>query len=335
MMPLPRPSLRRFQQLHLVLVLALGSVIDVRAGAAPATAADSPTASPWAASWIAAPGAPAHEFGVYYFRKSFPLAKKPAAFVVQVSGDNRYRLFVNGASVAAGPARDDLQHWHYATIDLAPQLHAGDNVIAAEVWSYGAERPLGVPGERAAFLLQGRDAAESVVNTDASWRVRRDDAITAVPLDREKLKTYIVIGPTENVDGAKYPWGWETAGFNDTTWPAAVLLGRAGDPATPWRLVPRSIPLPEETPQRLARIRRSEGVAATNGFLAGGEPLVVPAHTTATLLLDQGFETSAYPQLRVSGGRGGTVALTYAEALVDAHGAKGNRDDIAGRHIVG
>ncbi|HVU25721.1 MAG TPA: family 78 glycoside hydrolase catalytic domain [Opitutus sp.] len=304
------------------------------AGAAGGAAAETPPAA-WAASWIAAPGAPAPDFGVQHFRKKISLAEKPAAFLVQVSGDNRYRLFVNGTSVAAGPARDDLQHWHYATIDLAPQLHAGENILAAEVWAYGAERPLGVPGVRPAFILQGATAAEAIANTDASWRVLRDPAITAVTPDREKLHTYIVVGPTDDVDGARYPWGWESVGFDDAGWKSPAEIGRGNDAATPWRLTPRPIPLPEETPQRLARVRRSEGVAATDAFLRGGAPLVVPAHTAAAILVDQGFETSAYPRLLVSGGRGSRVALTYAEALVDSHDAKGNRDEVAGRHIVG
>jgi hypothetical protein len=37
----------------------------------------------------------------------------------------------------------------------------------------------------------------------------------------------------------------------------------------------------------------------------------------------------------VSGGAKSTIRLTYAEALVDSNGAKGNRNDIAGKHIVG
>ncbi len=61
----------------------------------------------------------------------------------------------------------------------------------------------------------------------------------------------------------------------------------------------------------------------------------MPAHTKAVVLFDQAFETNAYPQLRVSGGRGSTVRLIYSEALFDAAGRKGNRNDIDGREIVG
>ena len=45
--------------------------------------------------------------------------------------------------------------------------------------------------------------------------------------------------------------------------------------------------------------------------------------------------TTAYPELTVSGGAKSTIRLTYAEALVDSGGEKGNRNDITGKHIVG
>jgi hypothetical protein len=53
------------------------------------------------------------------------------------------------------------------------------------------------------------------------------------------------------------------------------------------------------------------------------------------LLLDHRVLQTAYPELTVSGGRNATIAVTYSEALYDAHGDKGNRNEIAGRHIEG
>lgn len=298
-----------------------------------------PTDETWAASWIGPADGSVTDFGVYCFRKRFSLAAKPATFVVHVSGDNRYRLFVNGTSVSVGPARGDLLHWRYETVDLAPHLRAGENVLAAEVWNFGEFRPVAQVSLKTAFLLQGHGPAEQVVNTDRTWRVWRDRAINPRPVDGRKLQAYIVVGPGEDVDGARYPWGWTGVDFDDRAWPAP----RPYERATPhgvgtdifWWLVPRPIPLPEERLQRIPQLRRSEGLRATPGFLTGGEPLLVPAHTRATLLLDQTFETSAYPVLVVSGGRGSDVTLTYAEALVDAHHAKGNRNDIDGRVVVG
>ncbi|MBV8864314.1 MAG: hypothetical protein JO210_02815, partial [Acidobacteriaceae bacterium] len=72
---------------------------------------------PWPAQWIAVAGAPTQDYGVYHFRRTFELAAQPEHFVVYVSGDNRYQLFANGQRVAWGPARGDLTHWRYETVD--------------------------------------------------------------------------------------------------------------------------------------------------------------------------------------------------------------------------
>jgi hypothetical protein len=86
-----------------------------------------------AAPWIFSPGAGGTDFGVFDFRRVFELNATPSNFVVHVSADNRYRLFVNGQQVSSGPQRSDLMHWRYETVDVAPQLRAGRNVIAAFV----------------------------------------------------------------------------------------------------------------------------------------------------------------------------------------------------------
>ncbi|MGD0921915.1 MAG: glycoside hydrolase, partial [Terriglobia bacterium] len=89
----------------------------------------------WKAQWISHPDGPRREFGVFHFRKTFTLSGAPERFVIHASGDNRYELFVNGRRVLAGPARGDLYHWRFETLDIAPHLRAGKNVLAAVVWN--------------------------------------------------------------------------------------------------------------------------------------------------------------------------------------------------------
>lgn len=293
----------------------------------------------WPASWINCPAAPNNEYGVYLFRKKLDLPGRPERFVVHVTADARYRLFVNGHSVCFGPQRSDPLVWRYDSIDLAPWLQAGPNVIAAQVWSYGELAPGAIMNRRTGFLLQGDTVVERAVDTNESWKVIRDDAYRPIPLDRERLKTYIVVGPGDLLEGSLHSWGWENDRFDDKAWLIPRVLGR-GIPQgwgtdVSWWLAPRSIPLPEETPQRLSRVRRASGVQPGAGFVEGKVPLTVPARTHATVLLDQGFETNAFPELIVSGGKGGRVKLAYAEALLDQNGQKGNRDEIAHRELVG
>ncbi len=181
----------------------------------------------WTASWISCPGVAQRAYGVYHFRKTVVLEAVPGRFMVHVSADNRYRLFVNGKAVCAGPARGDLAHWNFETIDLAPFLHKGSNVVAALVWNMGEEAPVAQVSNRTAFLLQGDSMAEEILNSNKSWTVMRDSAYRAVSTNMgEVLRTYYVVGPGDEVDGARYPWGWEREGYVETGWHSAIVVGQ-------------------------------------------------------------------------------------------------------------
>jgi hypothetical protein len=108
----------------------------------------------WHAFWIEAPGTPPEDYGVYHFRRTFDLQTKPEHFRVRVSGDNRYQLYVNGKLVSWGPARGDLTHWRYETVDLAPQVEVGKNALAAVVWNDGAEKSVAQISARSGGLCE-------------------------------------------------------------------------------------------------------------------------------------------------------------------------------------
>jgi len=294
---------------------------------------------PWSAQWIAAAGAPAFDFGVYHFRRSIEIEGRPASFVVHVSGDNRYQLFVNGERVSLGPARGDLYHWRYETVDIAPQLKPGRNTLAAVVWNFSDEAALAQITYRTGFLLQGDTTAERVADTGKAWKCVRDEAYR---IETPRVPGYYAAGPAERFDAARYPWGWEQPGFDDSRWPAAVELGKAGardssDSHSRWMLEPRVIPQMELKPERLARVRAVEGVAAPGGFPAQARAFEIPANTKAAMLLDQSYLTTAYPELVVSGGKGATIRIGYAEALYrrGSTSEKGHRDEVEGKDFLG
>lgn len=294
------------------------------------------------AHWITDPEAKPDSYGVYHFRHAFDLPSKPASFKVLVSADNRYRLFVNGEQVSSGPQKSDLMHWRYETVDLAPKLRAGRNVVAALVWNWGPTRPVAVFSLRTGFLLQGSSPAEAAVSTGSSWKVMRDAGYEFAPVTGRAAGGYYAASPGESVDGRQVPWGWEKDGFDDSGWAPArqmiATLPRGTDTygaGENWQLVPRSIPPLEETPIRFAAVRHMEGTRTDDAFLRGPGDVVIPPHTKTTVLLDQSALTTAYAVLETSGGAGSSVALTYAEALVDKNGRKGNRNEVEGRTIVG
>lgn len=297
----------------------------------------------WTARWIHPPVPDLQRYGVFHFRRTVEFAAAPAKCMVHVTADSRYELYVNGRRVVWGPARGDLFHWRYETVDLAPFLRPGRNTVAAVVWNDGPHAALAQWSFRTAFLLQAADTDHAQLNTGPGWRCIENHAYEAVPVPNYQPTGYYAIGPMERVDAARYPWGWQQPDFDDSAWPEA----RAGlvassreqrDAPTRWMLVPRPIPLMEERPERLARLRRAEGVQAPEGFPARPVRLAVPPRTRARLLLDQGYLTCAFPELEVEGGRGATVTLRYAEALwqqLKPRRMKGHRDEVEGKEFIG
>ncbi|MGH7651598.1 MAG: alpha-L-rhamnosidase C-terminal domain-containing protein [Gemmatimonadaceae bacterium] len=326
---------------HITFVIAILSVLSGTAGGQAERVFDD--AAP--ANWIAPAKVPGDSFTVFHARRTFSLDKAPTRFLVHLSADNRYRLYVNGVQMSSGPQRSDVTHWRYETIDLAPQLHAGRNVIAAVVWNWGAAQPVAQHSHRTGFLVQGDGPVEAaLVNTSSAWKVLVDSAYAPIVITSRDMGNYYAAAPGDSIDGARYPWAWETSQYVDDAWSTPAIVGDVRRRAMPpddygevsgWQLEPRSIPPMEEKEQRLASVRRAIGVQTDGAFLRHSSDLVIPARTTASVLLDQSHTTNAYPILETSGGAGSIVRVTYAEALVDAKGQKGNRNDVDGRTIHG
>ncbi len=293
-------------------------------------------AAKWKANWIASPSAPAKAEGVFYFRREFILPAAPQHYWVHVSADNRFVLHVNGHYAAEGPARGDLFHWRFETVDLAPFLHEGNNVLAAVVWNFGEIAPVAQMSNRTGFLMQGDTEAEATANTNRQWLVREEPGRAA--LGHSGAHGYYAAGPAEKIDGRALDWEWDQATQDTAGWETPRELGPAAmreaqDAPSSWELVQDALPPMEHRLVDAGKAVRAEGFTTLPAFPS--EPLEIPANTHVTLLLDHGVLQTAYPELTVSGGRDATIAVTYSEALYDAQGNKGNRNEIAGRHIEG
>lgn len=286
---------------------------------------------------------PSH-YQVRYFRKTFEVADPLASVLkVDLSADSRYLFFCNGVFIGRGPAKGDVNHHFYDSFDLTPQLREGRNVLAAIVldMSRVAHRPalLGPPCSvmtyTGGFVLEGalRDKAGAVIAdllTNASWKVAVDKAHR---FQNENTTFEGYLGYFEHRLSALIPVGWNTVDFDDSAWPAAHLLFKAEllenrrDPASPYGLIPRMIPMLEEgQPERFPDAFVTGGGAispAWQALLFRDEPLTLKAGETVDLVLDIGMLTTAFPRIVAAGGAGSTVRLTYSEALRLAWGTPG------------
>jgi hypothetical protein len=314
-------------------------------------APDPPTRN-WHAAWVTHPTAPLREPIVLHFRRALTLAAVPATYIVRVSADNRFIVYVNGHRVGDGPVRGDLLHWRYERFDLAPFLQPGPNLITATVWNFGILAPLAQITDRTAFLLEseldGLDSISTGVKGSGDWQVEIEPGQR--PLDRSTvtLKTYFAAGPGEEIDAAHFDWDWQTPSANSPAWvPAASPMrdnlsgdnrahSAGEDGNNPWGLIPDQLPQMEYAPTDPGSVA---GSFASNGQLSAGDLGVsyndssyssfstgVPAHRHIQLLLDRKTLTTAYPRLAVSGGKGSRITLTYSEALYDNKQKKADRD---------
>ena len=289
---------------------------------------------------------------VLQFRRSVDLPRRPARFPVRVTADNRFILYVNGSRVAAGPSVGDVAHWREATVDLAPHLRRGPNVIAAIVWD--AVQPLKLPpnatpkqieGARGAQLFTGTaplfqqsvatgfrlvgTGESAAIGTDRDgWRVRLDQGRSFANGWAQVKWWYYVAGNPERIDAARTSFDWMAAQERGEGWQSAVPA-----PAAAQRTLVAD-PLPPQTYRAVdaGRVVRSD--------LAGGEafparPVTIPANRKVKLLLQRDALVAAYPQLDVTGGKGATIQLTWSEALYESKFRKGDRNLIGDRQAVG
>jgi alpha-L-rhamnosidase len=258
--------------------------------------------------------------------------------VIHVSADNQYLLCVNQKRVGTGPNRGDLAHWKYETYDIGPLLQPGQNVIAATVWNFGVRTPLAQISDRTAFVVEGDSIVERAIDTNESWEVEQEKAFTTLPSPAELSKFYYVAEPATRVDGRTFDWNWNSDSNSSRGWKKAAPIERASIEGGSlqndnWQLVADPLPQMQEEWRPAGRVVRSEGIESPSGF--PDRAFTVPANSKVRVLIDNSALTTGYPELTVSGGKGATARLKYAEALVDNKGEKGNRNEIAGKHIEG
>jgi hypothetical protein len=303
----------------------------------------------WHASWVTHPTAPLREPLVLHFRRTLTLAAAPASYMVRVSADNRFILYVNGQRAGDGPARGDLTHWRYERFDLAPLLKAGENLVTATVWNWGVYAPIAQFSDRTAFLLESEAKGEANISTgmakSGGWMVEVEPGQGPLNRDTVSIKEYMAAGPGEEIDASDFDWNWKSPEATGGSWvPVASPMrdsiyggvngahsaDTTGD--NPWGLVPDELAHMEYAPTPAGEVVRTS-LSDPRQFPATA--VNVPAGSHIHILLDRKTLTTGYPQLTVSGGKGAHIVLTYCEALYDKDQHKGDRDDVGDRKALG
>lgn len=271
----------------------------------------------WSAKWISHSQDPLSDLTPCWFRRRFSVDDPGQPFVIRVSADQRFKLYVNGTLVATGPQRGDLQHWFYDELDISPWLKAGENRIEALVWSFGRYAPMAQISARLAFICDGPG-----ISTPDGWTAAMTTDRGYGMTDWDGEEVYLVVGPSESVELGLEP---EPDVIPNVIGPGKEPGSAGGD--SPWWLMPRTLPV--FCPEPLNS--QPQIVDEQTGERRRFAPLTLAEDEEA--LLDMGALVCGYPQIELAGEGG--LRIGYAEALADAEGQKGVRHEVAGKRFHG
>ncbi|KAL4910861.1 Six-hairpin glycosidase-like protein [Aspergillus multicolor] len=263
---------------------------------------------------------------IVLFRKTFTASAIPDKARIHISADTRYILFLNGARLLFGPAKSYLNEYNYETIDIAPFLRQGTNVLAAKVLRYSPAKEGNMGMTRSpigGFILH--DTTDSLgISTvpESGWKCVPDDSVRIKP----STEWNRALGPpfmqiNEEVDGNLDAGDWLSGDFDDSAWfeaerstvktPMLPIL-------EPWRLVPRSIPLLPEAEGRFSRIIKPEPAhyqAVWEGLVSKDGIVEIPANSTATVIFETEELITAFLDLKFRGGAGSRITIRCAECF--------------------
>ena len=210
-----------------------------------------PAAAPWQPQWIWVSGAQNSgkvPIGAH-FRKEFtlPTGVHIASAYAKVSADRVYRLWVNGYLVSRGPADpgNDIimsthwsHRWLYNQVDLAPYLHAGLNVIAAEVLTASMlpSYSLGHPGFAFGADVLLANGPTVNLSTGAGWKAEAMNAYSEGPLTALAPRPPAKSSPGGLLYDARLDDPtWRSGSFKQRIGPMPQRSTRSGEPSRPAR----------------------------------------------------------------------------------------------------
>jgi hypothetical protein len=188
------------------------------------------------AKWIGTQRKDGFTIETSYFKTIFDVPQTMDKAILHISANTRYCLYVNGIELIHGPCRGD--HWHHFCdeVDVAQYLKQGDNVVAVKVTAYP---PFETTNEdysnfgpiwsmsknTGPMLIVWGDMGDGIdISTGvADWYYLNDSAIS---WHLQRIAFWM--GCTEDVSGAKLPWGWQiNTALSDDFKPAKIKWDNA------------------------------------------------------------------------------------------------------------
>lgn len=209
---------------------------------------------------------------------------------------------MNGSFVQEGPCKGDLQTWYFDRADITSFLHAGENVVAAEVLRYPADR-----NRRNHSLI--RTEVPCLYVADEQIRTKGDEQFSFQGKSGWKCMLtkhiHLVAEPArpaplhilENAEGEESLHGWKKPGFDDSGWQDGKPYSffDMNQAVSPWNLAERTIPAQRHRERRFCgAVSEKAGAAGWTGLLQGKESLRIPANTKSIVKISAGELMTGY-----------------------------------------
>jgi alpha-L-rhamnosidase len=224
-------------------------------------------------------------------RKSFTVSKPVASARLLTTALGLQETRLNGTRVGndvLSPGWTDYnKRLQYKVYDVTGQLRSGENVLGALLGNGWFSGNVGFAGSQlygtqpwysAQLQLTFTDGTAATVKTDGTWKV------TNGPIRSDDLYG------GEEYDARSAIAGWDSPGFNDSAWAAALVRGGT-------------------KPNLVSQV--DNGVTVQQEF----RPVSVTQPRAGVWVLDLGQNFTGWNRLRVTGPAGTTVTMRHAEVL--------------------
>lgn len=219
------------------------------------------------------------------FRRAFELGASAKEARVFVTGDDYYKLYVNGTFVGMGPAAGFPEHTYYNEFDVTPYLKTGRNVLAVHTYYQGMVNRVWVSGDnRHGLLLDLVTDGKTVVKTDDSFKTARHGAYSAMGVLGYETQF------CERYDASAKEVGFERPDFDDADWARAVVHPHGGDYRT----------FPQPTPTVM---------------IEDVKPVRCETVSNGVIRVDFGGIYVGYPQFRAKGPKGSEIGVFCGQEL--------------------
>ena len=147
----------------------------------------------------------------YYVKKKDGEELKDRKYVLRISADDYYKLYVNGVFVAQGPAPSYRENYYYNEIDVTSFLKEGKNVIAGHLYYLGVTNRVYNSGDGRFGVSAEIVEVNTSIGDSLSFKYEISNAF------RGDLTGYQVQF-LENFDSRLWREDWNLLDFEDSSW---------------------------------------------------------------------------------------------------------------------